>query len=179
MEQGHPCGGSYWHGHCRHSGANFDRNVCLCTFVNRPELRVRAFISFYTTFTKKLHDPKKRKKEKKALLPWLTARYAHSERKSNVCLCKWFTFQEAFVICQINTWRMRQGGVSSPGRAGHPPSFLTTSFAEVVPRRESKQVAVCRVWPSSYSQALSCLITLVLKGQSLAKEYPALSYPSC
>ena len=79
----------------------------------------------------------------RALFPWLTAHYAQSEGNHNLCLRKWFAFQEAFVICHINTWRMRQGGVSSPGRAGHPPSFLTTSFAEKVPRRRRERVAVC------------------------------------
>lgn len=43
---------------------------------------------------------------------------------------------------------------------------------------ESELRYTCCVWPNSYSQALSSLITLLPKGQTLAKEYPALSFAS-
>lgn len=43
---------------------------------------------------------------------------------------------------------------------------------------ESEQMCAYRVWPRSYSQALSSLITLLPKGQALAEEYPTLSYAS-
>lgn len=150
-------------------------NMYVCTFVNRPELRVRAFISFYTTFPKKLHDPRRGKKKKHYFHGWQPNTLTPKERA--MCACTNGLLSKGplwFVRLTPGEWDKEEFHPQAIPQVSSWP-LLQTRFPE---EGENKLLYICRVWPSSYSQALSCLITLPLKGQALAKEYPALSYPS-
>lgn len=127
------------------------RSAYVCTCFLTRQNRLRAFISSYTTFLKKPHEPKKTHHYFYGWQP----NYTQFKRESNVCLSKRFTLHKAFVLCQINTWRMRQRGVSSPGRTGHPPSFLMTSFAEALSRSGNELTYICRVWPKPIPKLLA------------------------
>lgn len=143
--------GSYWHGHCHLGGANFDKHVRLCTFVNRLELRVRAFISFYTTFPKKLRDPKKKKEKNPNIISMADSLICSVRKKEQRVSVHMVYFPRG--LCDLSNYHLENETrrIFFPRQSGPSPKFPHDFFcrrsSQKRERRSCCTFAVCGLAP--------------------------------